>query len=186
MSHLKLLIIHIQTPWFSSDKNTHEQASNQTDSSRTSNEPITRNTNQVFTYSSLKKKKSVWKQMEWQRRRLCDVTATQAALCCSVTCCYVTYLSFPPALFAEVLPADLTDRYWAAAHSLSLLPWRQRSRAATHNTPRTRALSFTYRIFYVFKPKTGLNSMRLEQTLLIPHRKWTRRRKKTKQNSECC
>lgn len=94
MSHFKLLIIHIQTPWFSSDKNTHEQASNQTDSSRTSNEPITRNTNQVFTYSSLKKKKSVWKQMEWQRRRLCDVTATQAALCCSVTCCYVTYLSF--------------------------------------------------------------------------------------------
>ena len=51
---------------------------------------------------------SPWSQKKMKQLRAVQ-TWQQAALCCSVACWYVSYLSFAPALSVVPLPAGLTD-----------------------------------------------------------------------------
>lgn len=67
-----------------------------------------------------------------KRKQLRAVEPTQAALCCSVACWYVSYLSSPPALSVVPLPADLTDKASVTAPvTFTVNPPRHHRSAAT-------------------------------------------------------
>lgn len=75
---------------------------------------------------------------------------TQAALCSSVSCWYVSYLSFPPALSVVPLPAEVTDSALndSSCH-FHCSPRRHHRSAAMNAIPRQSAYHHRFTVFSV-------------------------------------